>query len=161
DYLFKGLVEAYLLHGSDDGLKSLDEAVQRRPASGVMRAMRAQAAANLAMRTGELQSIDRALNDLKIARSLLPDNPLVQQQSVFAQLVAAGIYRDRKQLEDRARVLAQAAQDVSALRKGSGSALSANTCFDYFDYVGDQAAAFEMSQNGAQIRQIAMLFRRG
>jgi serine/threonine protein kinase len=163
DYAFKGLVETSMLVAQDHatGLQSLEEAVRRRPASGVVRTLRAQAAANLAMRTGELRDIELALTDLQVARTLLPDNPLVLQQSVFAQLVAAGIYQEHQQLEDRSRVLAQASHDVQALRKGPNSVPSSNACFDYYDYVGDQAAALEMSQSGATIRQIAMLYRRG
>jgi hypothetical protein len=159
DYLFKGLVEAsfMVLHGP--GFQDLDEALRRRPDSSVVRVIRAEARANRAMDSGDLRDAELALEDAQVARAMLPSNPLALARSVYAQIVAAGIYADLGRTEGRNRVLAGAQRDVKELEQLPVSPLAALACFYYYESVGDEDAALAMSQRGVGFRRAVMLYR--
>jgi serine/threonine protein kinase len=158
DYLFKGQVEA--LRHAGASLETLDAAVRRRN-SVIARAVRTEARANRALFSGEVRDAELALEDAVVARSMLPNNPFVLVSSVYAQLVAAGIYEDKGQTKDRERVLEQAGRDVQKLKRFTSSPIAVKVCFRYFDYVGNEEAAFEMSRHGGDFRHVCMLYRRG
>jgi tetratricopeptide (TPR) repeat protein len=158
DYLFKGQVEA-IIH-PERGLKTLDEAVRRRDSS-IIRALRTEARANHALFTGEVRTAELALEDSRVAKAMLPGNPLVLARSVYAHLVAAGIYENADRGADREHVLAQARADVEVLERFHSSPIAARACFEYFDFVGDEEAAYAMSQRGTEFRHVVMLYRRG
>jgi serine/threonine protein kinase/tetratricopeptide (TPR) repeat protein len=157
DFLFLGQIEAILR--PDRSLQTLDEAVRRRH-SAIAHAVRADARANRALFSGLVSDAESALDDTQAARVMLPDNPFVLGRSVFAQLVAAGIYEDKGQTQDRERVLVQARRDVQELKQFTALPVALKACFWYFNYVGNDDAAFEMSRRGPEFRYAWMLYRR-
>ena len=92
---------------------------------------------------------------------MLPDHPFVLAQSVYAQLVAAGIYEGKGRPQDSQRVLEQARPDAHKLKRFTSSPIALKVCFWYFDYVGDEEVALEMSRYGTKFRHVCMLYRRG
>ena len=158
DCLFKGQVEALIR--PEAGLWLLDEAVRRRN-SVIARGVRCEARANRALASGEVRDAELALEDGVAARAMLPDNTFALASSVYAQLVAADIYEAKGQSEDRRRILDQAGRDVQKLRGRTSSPIALKVCFWFFEHVGDEQAAFEMSRQGAEFRYACMLYRRG
>jgi hypothetical protein len=99
-------------------------------------------------------------------RRVRPFRPFLEQlekraQSVFAQLVAAGVYEDKGQAKDCERVLEQARRDVQELKRSTSSRIALKACFWYYDFVGDERAAFETSRHGPEFQHVCMLYRRG
>jgi tetratricopeptide (TPR) repeat protein len=158
DYLFKGQMET--IFRPERCLQTLDEAVRRRN-SVIARAVRAEARWNRAMASGTVRDAELALEEAAVARTMLPDNPFVLAQSLYAGLVAAGIYEDRGLARERERVLEQARRDVEALRRFSLSPIALRACFWYFLYVGDEEAAYDLSRRGTEFRLVPMLYLRG
>jgi tetratricopeptide (TPR) repeat protein len=158
DYLFKGQWEA-MLHPERE-LRTLDEAVRRRN-SIMARAIRSEARANRALFTGEIADAESALADAGAARIMLPDNPYVLAQSVFAQLVAASIYDRKGQPRNSQRVLEQARPDAQKLKRFTSSPIALKVCLWYFDYVGEEESALETARHGTEFRHVCLLYRRG
>jgi serine/threonine protein kinase len=159
DYLFKGLVEVSFTFSHGTGLQDLDEALRQLPDSSVVRVIRAEARANRAMDSGDLRDAELALEDAQVARAMLPGNPLALARSVYAQIVAAGIYEDLGRTDDRNHMLAGAQRDVKELDQLPVSPLAALACFYYYGSVGDEDAALAMSQRGVEFRRAVMLYR--
>jgi tetratricopeptide (TPR) repeat protein len=158
DYLFKGQVEALIR--PEAGLWLLDEAVRRRN-TVIARGERGEARANRALASGEAQDAVLALEDAAAARAMLPDNTFTLASSVYAQLVAAGVYEAQGRTEERRRVLDQAGRDVQKLRGRTTSQVALKVCFWFFELVGDERAAFEISRQATGFRHALMLYRRG
>jgi serine/threonine protein kinase len=158
DYLFKGLLEAQ--SNPERGLRTLDEGIRRHD-SILGRATRLEARANRAMLTGKVDDAELALEDAQVARGMLGGNTLVLARSVFAHLVAAGAYEANGRPRDCERVLALARPLVKELEPFAAAPLAATACFEFFEYVGDDEAAYAMSQRGNQLRRAVMLYRRG
>ena len=157
DFLFKGLLETTIR--PERGLLNLDEGIQRQD-SVLARVTRLEARANRALVTGKVEDAELALEDAQVARSMLAGNALVLARSVFAHLVAAGTYEAKGRPKDSEHVLARAGPLVKELERFSTIAFAAKACFEYFDYVGDEEAAFAMSAQGSQFRHAIMLYRR-
>jgi serine/threonine protein kinase len=157
DFLFKGLLETTIR--PERGLQNLDEGIQRQD-SVLARVTRLEARANRALVTGKVEDAELALEDAQVARSMLAGNALVLARSVFAHLVAASTYEAKGRPKDSEHVLARAGPLVKELERFSAIAFAAKACFEYFDYVGDEEAAFAMSAQGSQFRRAIMLYRR-
>jgi serine/threonine protein kinase len=159
DFIFKGLLEAK--GGNvERGLQDLDEGIRRHD-SILARATRLEARATRAMLTGKVDDAELALADAQVARGMLPGNALVLARSVFAHLVAAGAYETNGLPKDSERVLASARPLVKELEPFAATPLAAEACFQFFEYVGDEEAAYAMSERGNQLRRAVMLYRRG
>jgi tetratricopeptide (TPR) repeat protein len=163
DYLFKGQLDAMIYPGRSVASQNLDEAVRRRD-SVVARVVRAEARANRALFASKLADAEAeaegALKDGQVARAMLPDNPFVLAQSVYAQLVASVVYEDVGRRDEAQRLLAQAGRDVKALQ-GSSSPIAVKSCFWYYEYIGDDDAACDLCKQGTEFRLVPMLYRRG
>jgi serine/threonine protein kinase len=158
DFLFKGLFET-IIH-PDRGLQTLDEGIRRHD-SVLARATRLEARANRALITGKVEDSELALEDAQVAQRMLTGNALILARSVFAHLVAAGTYEANGRHKDSERELALARPLVKELDPFSGTSFAAKACFEYFEYIGDEEAAYEMSGKAAQFRRAVMLYRRG
>jgi len=158
DLLFTGQVEAQFR--PERSLQTIDESIRRRD-SVVARIARTDARANHAQLTGELRSAELALEDALVIRGMQPNNPLVLGRSVYAHLVAAGLYEAAGRHQDSDRVLAQARRDVQELERFSSSLIAARARFDYYAYVDDEPAAYAISQNTDDFRHALMLYGRG
>jgi serine/threonine protein kinase len=114
DFLFKGYFAGWL--DPINSLTILDEAVRRSP-SVIARAIRAEIRSYRAIDTGNPADAELALKDANAAREMLPDNPYVLGQSLWAHMVAASVYEETRQVEKRRAALAQAASDARALER--------------------------------------------
>jgi serine/threonine protein kinase len=158
DFVFKGLLETTI--GLERGLPTLDEGIRRHD-SVLARATRLEARAKRAAATGKVEDAEMALDDALVAQRMLAGNALVLARSVYAHLVAASIYDVQGRPKERERVLAQARPLVKELERFSAAPFAAMACYQYFEYVGDDEAAFAMSEQGGQLRRAVMLYRRG
>jgi hypothetical protein len=93
DYLFRGY--ARQVNEAGRGLEDVDEGIRRRD-SPFGRALRAIVRAGRAIDSAKPEDAEAALADADVARGMLPDNQMVLYASVYARLVAAGIYQEAK-----------------------------------------------------------------
>jgi hypothetical protein len=77
---------------------------------------------------------------------MLRDNPLVQFASLYARVVAAGIYQEAKLSQKRAEVLQDAARDVEALDRSIELPNSVFAMWHYFEEIGDNRKALEVAR---------------
>src|SRR5262249_31582414 len=128
------------------GLADLDEGIQQRD-SPLGRALRAFARANRAIDSGRRQDAEAALTDADAARGMLPDNPLVRYASLYARVVAAGIYQEAKLPQKRTAVLQDAKRDVQALERFIELPNSAFAMWLYFEEIGKSREALEVARH--------------
>ena len=144
DYLFKGYArEVNELGGL--GLADLDEGIQRHD-SLLGRALRTLARANRAIDSGQRQDAEAALDDANAARGMLSDNPLALYTSLYARLVAAGIYQEANLPQERMAVLQGAARDVQALERFIEFPNPAFASWLYFEEIGDRGQSLAVSR---------------
>jgi serine/threonine protein kinase len=144
DYLFKGYArEVNELGGL--GLPDLDEGIQQRD-SPLGRALRTFARANRAIDSCRRQDAEAALADANAARGMLPDNPLALYTSLYARLVAAGIYQEAELPQQRTAVLQEAARDVQALQPFIELPNSAYALWLYFEEIGASGKALDVAR---------------
>jgi serine/threonine protein kinase len=158
DFLFKGLLEATA--NPARGLQTLDEGIRRQD-SILARATRLEARANRALVTGKIADAELALEDAQVARGMLPGNALILARSIFAYMVAAGTYEANGRPKDSERVLALARPCVKELEPFAVTPFTALACYQFFEYVGDEEAAYAMSERGNQFGRAVMRYRRG
>jgi hypothetical protein len=145
DYLFKGYArEVNELGGL--GLPDLDAGIQQRD-SPLGRALRTFARANRAIDSGRRQDAEAALDDADIARAMLPHNPLARYLSLYARVVAAGIYQEAGLSQEHTTVLREAAQDAQALQPFIKLPNSAFALWLYFEEIGDSGKALEAARD--------------
>jgi serine/threonine protein kinase len=144
DYLFKGYArECNELGGS--GLADLDEGIRQRD-SPIGRALRTFARANRAIDSGRRADADAALADANAGRGMLPNNPLVQFASLYARVVAAGIYREAELLQERTKVLQDGEQDVQGLERNIELPNSVFAMWLYYEEIGDRDKALDVAR---------------
>src|SRR5262249_40293034 len=147
DYLFKGYARDVNEPGL--GLPDLNEGIQRWD-SPLGRALRAFVWANRAIDSAKRQDAEEALADATAARGMLPGNPLVLYTSLYSRLVAAGIYQDAMQTEQRRAVLQEAAQDVQALEPYIELPNPTVGTWLYFEEVGDTGKALNVARRSLE-----------
>jgi tetratricopeptide (TPR) repeat protein len=144
DKLFKGYArEVNELGGS--GLPDLDAGIQQHD-SPLGRALRAFARANRGVDSGQRRDAEAALEDANAARGMLPENPLALYVSLYARVVAAGIYQEAKLTQERTFVLQEAARDVQALERFVELPNPAFARWLYFEELGDDGKALEVAR---------------
>jgi tetratricopeptide (TPR) repeat protein len=147
DYLFKGCAEAIL--DPAHGLRTIDQAISRRN-SPIARAMRAQVWAYRAMDTASSRDIGAALDDVRAAKGMLPDNPYVLFVSAFTQLVAASVFAETNDKTARENALNEAGKDVRAIEGGPLSADPVMIRYVYFSQTGAEQKGFELLRDACQ-----------
>ena len=158
DFLFKGLLETWL--NPERGLQMLDEGIRRHD-SVLARATRLEARANRALLTGKVEDAELALEDAQVAQRMLAGNALVLARNVFAHLVAAGVYETKGRPQDGKRMLEEARLLAKELEQFAATPFAAKACFEFYEYIGDEEAAYAMSGRGNKFRRAVMLYRRG
>jgi serine/threonine protein kinase len=146
DYLFKGYASEQNEPGGV-GLADLNEGIRQRD-SPLGRALRTIARANRAIDSGRRQDAEAALADANAARGMLPDNPLALYASVYARVVAAGIYQEGKHSQERALVLQEAARDVQALEPFLGLPNPSFAASVYREALGERNEALAVARRG-------------
>ena len=142
DKLFKGYAREVNELGGP-GLPDLDAGIQQHD-SPLGRALRAFARANRAIDSGQRRDAEAALDDANAARGMLPDNPLALYVSLYARVVAAGIYQEAKLTQERTVVLQEAARVVQALERFVELPNPVFARWLYFQELGDDSKALEV-----------------
>jgi hypothetical protein len=99
DFLFKGYAEANLK--PDQGLRTIQQAFDRRPMMSIALLLRAEVRAMLAQDTDDLDEAEGAVQDAKYAKEMLHDNPTALWVSLEAHLAKAGVHEHRADLDQR------------------------------------------------------------
>jgi tetratricopeptide (TPR) repeat protein len=114
DFLFKGYAEAYL--EPDRGLRTIQQAFDRRPMMGIALLLRAEVRAFLAQDTDDLKEAEGAVQDAKYAKELLRNNPAPIWVSLEAHLAKAGVHEHLGEPDRRDAELKLAGEDADALK---------------------------------------------
>lgn len=159
DYLYTGAAESF--EKPERGLVAMDEAIRRRDSS-VARALRARSRSLAAMGTANPADAEMAVEDARIAVTMLPGDPFALAQSVMANLVAAGIYEQSARPEERKAALARARLAVQALEPMRDVPVAAVARLFYFRESEDRAAALaevlNRSQSGVRLSAFDEMF---
>jgi tetratricopeptide (TPR) repeat protein len=115
DFLFKGYAEANL--EPERGLRTIQQAFDRRPMMGIAFLLRAEVRAFVAQDTDDLDEAERAVLDARSARELLRDNPTAIWVSLEAHLAKAGVHEHLDHLKQGQAELDLAGKDAEALKR--------------------------------------------
>jgi serine/threonine protein kinase len=143
DYVFRGYAREYFDGGT--GVGDLNEGVRRRD-SPLARTFRAIALSNRAMDTGSQKDAEDALVDANVGRNMLSDNPQARGASLWARTVAASLYLDGRQMEQRAIALQEAAQDIKALEPVIGLPGPITNVWAFYKANGDKEKALDAAR---------------
>ena len=146
DFIFKGYAKYW--SRPDQGLALLDEAVLKSR-SPLARAIRADVALNLADLESDIGIIESALNDIRVARDYLPDNPFVLSIDALAHTMAAKLYQETDQSEAARDNLVAAEEAVAILAEHNRLPYPAFALYDYFRSVGSDADLVEHTRTAA------------
>jgi tetratricopeptide (TPR) repeat protein len=143
DHLFMGLAESF--EKPERGLAMMDEAIRRRDSS-VARALRSRSRSSAAMGSGSVADAETAIEDARIAVTMLPGEPYALSQSVLANLVAAGIFGNDR-VEEKKAALDRARREVQVLERFRQVPVAAVARIFYFRETGDHTAALKEALN--------------
>jgi tetratricopeptide (TPR) repeat protein len=147
DFLFRGYAREVNEPGL--GLGDVNEGIQRQD-SPLGRALRAFVRSDCAIASGQRQDAEEALADANVARGMLPSNPLVLYMSLYARLVAAGIYDKDNLPEQRRSVLREAARDVQALEPFIDLPNSLAAMWLYYEEIGEKGEALRVARRALE-----------
>jgi serine/threonine protein kinase len=136
DFLFKGYAEAQL--EPERGLRTIQQAFDRRPAMGVAFLLRAEVRAFVAQDTDDLEAAEGAVQDARYAKELLPNNPAAIWVSLEAHLAKAGVHEHRNQPEQRRAERELAGKDADALKPFTALPEAVVFRWIYFREVGEE-----------------------
>ncbi len=162
DHLLLGQAQFYSDFAT--GLATLDQAVQLDKTSVQARLTRGSLLAERAMDTGDAQTAERALDDLRIASELLDPNSYLLGNVLQARLIAATAYEAEGNEEQRQQHLREAAHVAESLENFPEQYQSHRWRGLYFEYIGDDEKALEswLAMKQWQIAYLVLaLFRQG
>jgi serine/threonine protein kinase len=137
DYLFKGAAVGQM--DPEAGVKLIDEAVRRRPSSGIARIFRADLQCSLAQVSSDPAAADRAIADVLQARAKLPEpNPVALWISCWVHQVSAGVYQSLGLQEKFKAALDQAGKDAVGLQAFPDLPSAVSTRYSYYWYYGQK-----------------------
>jgi tetratricopeptide (TPR) repeat protein len=146
DFLFKGYAEAQL--EPERGLRTIQQAFDRRPMMGIAFLLRAEVRALVAQDTDNLEEAEGAVLDAKYARELLRDkllrdNPTAIWVSLEAHLAKAGVHEHGDEPEQRKVELELAGKDAEALKQFTALPEAVVYRWTYFREVGKEEEVLE------------------
>jgi len=147
DYLFKGQVES--LMDPPRGLKTLDEAIRRRD-SCIARVVRSEARSGFAVDTGNVDVAQSAIEDAKVAKSMMPGNPVAIAVSLGVHLTAADAHRDAGDKDGADEFLLQAGRDARELERFPALPMSYDYRLGYLRETGQRDSILELARKGYQ-----------
>ncbi len=167
DYLFKGRAEVF--RDRERGLRTLDEAVHRRP-SPLAYVVRSGARADVANDLADPVAAELAIEDATFTKTLMPDNPFALETSAYVHLAAAGAFRATHQHEKARAARDQGERDARALERWVDRAPEvAFNCAFYLQLLNHEGSAFDVLRRAAARRETTAtvqalacsLYRRG
>jgi tetratricopeptide (TPR) repeat protein len=141
DFLFKGHAEAYL--DPERGLRTIEQAFERRPMMGIALLLRADVRALAAQDTDVLENAEGAVQDAKYAKELLRNNPAALWVSLQAHLAKAGVHEHRGEPDQRRAELELAVQDADLLKPFTALPEAVVYRWLYFREVGREEEVLE------------------
>ena len=114
DYLFRGHAEVHL--DPERGLRSLDEAIRRRP-SVLARLVRLNAVRRHLLDVPGPERARQAMEDAKWIKQYLPDNAVVLSESLSTHLSCSHIFGEFGRPAERQAALEEGWKDVRALER--------------------------------------------
>jgi tetratricopeptide (TPR) repeat protein len=148
DFLFKGYAEAYL--EPEQGLRTIEQAFDRRPMVGIALLLRAEVRAFVAQDNDDLKEAEGAVQDAKYARELLRNNPAAIWVSLEAHLAKAGVHEHRAELDQRRVELELAGKDADALKQFTALPEAVYYRWLYFREVGREEEVLEELRRASQ-----------
>ncbi len=115
DYLFQG--RAIGLFSPEQGIVSMNKAIEQRPSSHLARVMRAWLRVFQALDQENEGIVLRALEELRATRTYLGDNLFLSGTTLYAQLAAVTLFRAAGKTELAQAHLSAAASEVERLEK--------------------------------------------
>jgi tetratricopeptide (TPR) repeat protein len=158
DYLYKGQLEA--ITRPEEATRTLDKAVSLRN-SVVGWAARLAARTSHALFTDDAVVAQKAIDDARVAKEMLPNNPVVLSRSVNAHLVAWGAFHVNGQLDRSRAALAEAGRDARELEAFPSVVMALTARFQYHLCADDEPAARAVTELGTHFRSAVMLYRHG
>jgi tetratricopeptide (TPR) repeat protein len=102
-----------------------------------------------AFETGDVTLIDRALDDIRLAKLRLSDSTFVRARSLAVQIRAADLYGKTGQTEKRKAAVDEAERDARALEHAPGFGYVLWRVM-YFEFIDDDEAAFAELERASQ-----------
>jgi serine/threonine protein kinase len=147
DQLFRAYLATYYV-GTNRGLELLDGAIDRHD-SVVARAMRGEVRAVRALEDADPKYADLAIEDITIAKGMLPNSPEVLSTSICVFLTAAAISDELGQSHRRQESLRQAGEASHALEQFDLLPTATWGRLSFYDYTGRDDAFAELSSRAA------------
>ena len=146
DYLCRG----YWTSGSvgPQTLPDLDKAIVMRD-TPIARAIRASGLTQSAFETGDAALIDRALDDIRLAKLRLSDSTFVRARSLAVQMRAIDLYGKTGRTEERKTAVEEAERDARALANAPGFGYVLFRV-RYFEFINDDKAALAELERASQ-----------
>lgn len=135
DYLVLGSAQCQL--DPVQAVANLDRGVALG-AGALSRLLRAQAMTWVALSSGALTDIRKAIADAEFADSLLAGTNAVARAAILSARLVEATLLEGKDEQRRQEVLAQAQAAAAALERFPDARAAAEARRDYFDYVGDE-----------------------
>ena len=114
DYLFRGHAE--ILLDPERGLRSLDEAIRRRP-SVLARLVRLNAVRRYLLDVPGPERARQAMEDAKWIKQYLPENPVVLSESLLTHLACSHVFGEFGAAAERHAALEEGWKDARALER--------------------------------------------
>jgi len=143
DYLFKGHAES--IYDPPLALKTLDEAIRRRD-STIARVLRADVRAAVAQDTGNVDMAQSAIDDAYVAKNMMPGDPISINVSLWAHLVATGVFRDAGEKDRADASLRQAGRDAQELERFPALPMSYGYRYFYLQLTRQEEAAHKVAR---------------
>jgi serine/threonine protein kinase len=149
DALFLGMIQTFSAPGQ--ALATLDKAVSFPRTAPMARAVRAATWGSLATETGDPSAAEHAVEEARVARVLLPDNPIIRGYTLSALLAAASTFESSGQDGRRREALAEAERDYGAIEEEFASQLVVGFRWMYLRYLGNHRATFDLARRSWQL----------
>ncbi len=141
DYLFKGYAQATIDPGR--GLDGIDKAIELRRNWTIAHALGAEVRSWVAQDRTDPDLVKLALEDAQIVKKMLLGKPKGLEVSLYANLVAATIYKKKGDADNEKKALAKAEVDADGLEALPPSGWSVFMRYRYKEYIDKDDEALQ------------------